>query len=94
MAKPLPTYAELLDMLDNVSAALASVMAAHGKDMSVGDRVTRGCLADAARELCDELLRAEPDWVALAKDAGYDGSPGGEKEWCISHGMASYWEEE
>lgn len=28
------------------------------------------------------------DWVALAKDAGYDGSPGGEREWCIGNGLA------
>jgi hypothetical protein len=109
-----PSYDELLDMLDNVSASLDSVMLAHGASMTEGDRVARAKLASAARAVCDALLREEedenpfhpespegrawesgdrssiaqePDWIALAKDAGYDGSPGGEREWCIGNGM-------
>lgn len=35
-----------------------------------------------------DFIEAAPcDYVALARDAGYDGSPGGEREWCIGNGM-------
>lgn len=88
-AAPKPSYGELLEMLDNVSAALRNVVAAHGASMAKADRDSRVALAQAARLVCDALLREEPDWIALARDAGYDGSPGGEREWCIGNGMTS-----
>jgi hypothetical protein len=83
---PKPTYDELLEMLDNVSAALKNTVL-YGGTMTTGDKIARLDLAMEAREVCDALLREEPDWVHLAKDAGYDGSPGGEKDWCIGNGM-------
>ena len=35
----------------------------------------------------DSVAMGEPDWIELARAAGYDGSPGGEQEWCIGNGM-------
>ncbi len=106
---PKPSYDELLEMLDNVSAALEGAMLRHGADMMDADRIARGRLVEAARACCDALLRGDEDeddnpfhpespegraydrpdsdWIALARDAGYDGSPGGEKEWCIGNGI-------
>lgn len=50
---------ELLDLLDDVSASLENVLAAHGNQMTPSDRTSRQALVDRARKLCDQELRPE-----------------------------------
>lgn len=84
---------EILDLLDDVSAAFENTMAHFGNQMPHVDRISRQELVNKARELCDRELRPEDagddEIVRLARDAGYDGSPGGEAEWLEGNGIAA-----
>lgn len=81
---------EILELLDDVSAAFENTMAHYGNQMPHADRVSRQALVNAARKLCDRELRPEDavddEIVRLARDAGYDGSHGGEAEWLEANG--------
>lgn len=52
-------FDEVVELLDNVSAALSTVMLWHGHLMPEGDRTNRNDLVDKARVLCNQLLRSE-----------------------------------
>ena len=83
---------EILDLLDDVSAAFENTMAHYGNQMPHADRISRQALVNAARKLCDRELRPEDaeedEIVRVARDAGYDGSPGGEAEWLEGNDIA------
>lgn len=54
-----PTRDDLLEMLDNVSAALDNTLLAHGAAMTKADLTARSKLCLEARAVCDHLLRQE-----------------------------------
>lgn len=54
-----PTRAQLLEMLDNVSAAARNLMVRFGGQLYRDDAAQRRSIIDGARALCDRLLRRE-----------------------------------
>lgn len=52
-----PTYDQLLQMLDNVSAAAETMLIHYYHKMPVADREARAKLIDEARQVCSALLR-------------------------------------
>lgn len=51
---------KLLDLLDDVSASLETLLAQHGETMG-NDFAPRHALCKRARELCDSFLRSAPE---------------------------------
>jgi len=71
-----PTYDELLEMLDNVSATADNMLHHHAQDMSANDYRHRSRTIEAARTVCESLLRVnekDAELVDLARNvAAFD----------------------
>lgn len=52
-----PSYDELLEMLDNVSATAENLYHQNGQPMTGADRRARMKVIKQARDTCDKLLR-------------------------------------
>lgn len=54
-----PTYDELFELLDNVSATADNMYGQFHKQMGHADRINRANLIRMTRIICDRYLRAE-----------------------------------
>jgi hypothetical protein len=52
-----PTYDELFELLDNVSAIAYNIFGQFSKQMGAADRTNRGNVIRMTRIICDKYLR-------------------------------------